>query len=176
VLDLGVEGISSSDPSISGRTPEVGLERRCEACGRGGVRNTSCPEPWCCWLTIDRVSAIDGLATVRLPCGGASEDVLDQRFWLGVVATDTRSAGPEGVTGEPSSSLTIDDGLFGSTTALVECSSSLGAVVPSSSWIAFVVSSSILGMIRVAKGSMRSGGRYTVVVQDCLYLRYRRRI
>lgn len=114
---------------------------------------------------------------MRSTRGGAKEEALDKRFWLGVVAIDARLVGFCGVTGEPSSSLTIEDGLFGSFTALVEFSSSLGAVVPSSSWIAFeTVSNSILGMILVAKGSMGSGGKYTVAVQDCLYLMYRRRI
>lgn len=121
---------------------------------------------------------MDGLAAiVRLTCGGAREEALDERSRLSVIAIAVRLFGSDGITGEPSSSLTIEDGFFGSVAALVECSSSLGAVVPSSSWIAFeTVSSSILGMILVAKGSIGSGGKYTVEVQESLYLRYRRRM
>ena len=75
-----------------------------------------------------------------------------------VVAIDARFVGSAGLTGELSSSLTIEDDFFRFATALVEFSSSLGAVVPSSSWMAFgIASSSILGMILVAKGSMGSG-------------------
>ena len=48
--------------------------------------------------------------------------------------------------------------------------------MPSSSCIAFgIASSSILGMILVANGSMGSGGKYTAEMQEFLYSRYRRR-
>lgn len=77
---------------------------------------------------------MDGLAAIlRLSCGGARDEALNERFWLSVIGIDARLVGFGGVTGEPSSSLTIEDGLCGFLTALVAVSSSLGAVAPSNS-------------------------------------------